>query len=161
MGSFLLGGWRVLVICLLPHWLPCSVIFLSTVFLLEQTVKHLSEAHLPKSSCPDGILRVKIPGWCAGAHVQHGLDKPGYIFFLREGVETGALKSLRITQQDDIVLPFLEENRQATGWQPATPIPEHLRGCYMMDAEMNQIAAVTMDQRSKTWHDSHKLSVAM
>ena len=104
---------------------------------------------------------VTIPGWCAGSHLQHGLDKAGYIFFLREGVDAGALKSLRIKQQDFIVLPFLQDNRQAQKWQPGTPVPEELRACYMMDAEMNQIAGVTMDDRAKTWHHALKLSVAM
>lgn len=117
-------------ICYLQYCLPYRGILLTRVFIIEQTIKHVSEAHLPKSLCPDGILRVKIPGWCAGAHLQHGLDKPGYMFFLREGVEAGALKSLRINQPDDIVLPFLEENRKAKGWKPGTPIPEDLRGCY-------------------------------
>jgi len=49
--------------------------------------------------------------------VQNGLTKVGYMFFLRDDVEAGALKALRIKQQDDIVLPFLEDNRMSKGFR--------------------------------------------
>ena len=128
---------------------------------VDQTLKHLTAAQLPKSVCPSGILQLSIPGWCVGADVQNGLSKVGYMFFLRDDVDPGALKALRIKQQDDIVLPFLADNRKSKGWAPGTPVPPKLAATYFMDAEQNGIQAVTMADRAARLHDQHKLNVAM
>jgi len=128
---------------------------------VDQTLKHLTAAQLPKEACPSGILQVAIPGWCVGADVQNGLSKVGYMFFLRDDVDPGALKALRIKQQDDIVLPFLADNRKAKGWAPGTAVPAKLFGVYWMDAEQNGINAVTTSDRAARLHDLHKLIVAM
>ena len=80
---------------------------------------------------------------------------------LRDDVDPGALKALRIKQQDDIVLPFLADNRMSKGWAPGTVVPPKLVATYFMDAEQNGINAVTMSDRAARLHDHHKLNVAM
>ena len=93
--------------------------------------------------------------------MQNGLTKVGYMFFLRDDVEAGALKALRMKQQDDIVLPFLEDNRMSKGWTKGTVIPQELEGVYFMDAEMNGLYGVTLPDRASRFHDQLKLTVAM
>ena len=89
------------------------------------------------------VRHFAIPGWCVGADVQNGLTKVGYMFFLRDDFEAGALKSLRIKQQDVIVLPFLEDNCISMGWTKGTGISDWLFACLPMDAEMNGIRRCT------------------
>ena len=117
MGSFLLGkSCACEALCTFPFWglvASSKRLFLTGMSCVDQTLKHLTAAQLPKSVCPSGILQLSIPGWCVGADVQNGLSKVGYMFFLRDDVEPGALKALRIKQQDDIVLPFLADNRKS------------------------------------------------
>ena len=59
-----------------------------------QVFKHLSERQLPTATCPTGILKVQINGWCVGSDVQHGLTKPGFMIFIRDDVAAGAKKTL-------------------------------------------------------------------
>ena len=114
-----MGGCHVLVLCNSVEWvtricylqycLPYRGILLTRVFIIEQTIKHVSEAHLPKSLCPDGILRVKIPGWCAGAHLQHGRSGKSY------GAETNL--GIRIGQHGKGALLDDAESQQSNFYQ--------------------------------------------
>ena len=124
-----------------------------------QVFKHLSERQLPTATCPTGILKVQINGWCVGSDVQHGLTKPGFMILIRDDVAAGAKKALSVWFQDEIVLPLLREGREKAGWVPGTPIPPELQGLYWQDAQMDQNQVLKMDGRGEAFAMQEKLLV--
>ena len=49
------------------------------------TLYGLSEQELPKSSCPDGMLKVKVKGLCYGGGQDCDNEKEDFIIFMRNG----------------------------------------------------------------------------
>ena len=88
-------------------------------------VLHLSERELPVETCPDGILLVAFPGLCIGSSVDSRHKHPGYVAFVRQGVDESLVFAKYV---DKVFLPHVERLRQDLGFDPSTneSIPEDL-----------------------------------
>jgi hypothetical protein len=49
-------------------------------------VIHLSERELSLAQCPSGIAMIEIPGLCIGSAIDPRNNSPGYVVFVRQGV---------------------------------------------------------------------------
>jgi len=87
---------------------------------LFMTVAGLSDGELPQSTCPDGVLILKIPGLCVGGTVDPRIQNCGYVAFThsrKDGSTSEESPEMTIFRyyRTNILLPWIEELRLVVG----------------------------------------------
>jgi len=119
---------------------------------LFMTVTGLSDGELPQSTCPDGVLILKIPGLCVGGTVDPRIQNCGYVAFIRSRKDGSANEeSPEMTvcryYRTNILLPWIEELRFIVHNHPSdAPVPDELTTVAWLDGGMPQLAVVVTEE---------------
>ena len=83
-----------------------------TVANLFVSICGLTGKELPKGTCPDGILKIKIDGLCiGGAGVTVGNKGHQWLVFLRTDPDKKADQKRYTCYRDNVLLPFIQQSR--------------------------------------------------
>ena len=95
------------------------------------TVYGLSEAELPSSTCPSGVLSVRIQGLCYGSTQDCSTETAGFVVFIRSTKKEEEVSTDQINHEkyrNEVFLPYIERTiayyLQREGWEPGIEVDD-------------------------------------
>ena len=119
------------------------------------TVNNLNNRELPESTCPSGLLVIKVPGLCLGSQKDIRYNQVGYLVFIRNTKDPISKKSAETKNfeyyNNEVLLPFVCNCLiKYFGFNPETDqLTKDLTAVTSSDGCNAQLNAVTTEENLK------------
>jgi hypothetical protein len=132
--------------------ITCAFSAAGTVADLFVSVCGLTEAELPKETCPEGILKIKIEGLCVGgAGVAVGTKGHGWLVFVRTDSDKKADQKRHTCYRDNVLLPIIQKSRaEFDGSQENEAMKDEDQVVSWCDGDLAQVATIASEESLAT-----------
>jgi hypothetical protein len=113
----------------------------------------LTKVELPKDTCPEGILKIKIEGLCVGgAGVTVGSKGHGWLVFVRTDSDKKADQKRYSCYRNNVLLPFIQQSRaKFDGLQEDEAIKDEDQVVSWCNGDLAQIATIVSEESLATY----------
>ena len=107
------------------------------------TITGLREEELPTSTCPSGMLALKVTHFNPGAATDSRCDAPGYIVFVRRGTSEDVFNAW---YDKNIFYEYVKAQRMEHGWVPGAPVPPDLTWAASADGAASALRVLAVEE---------------